>query len=236
MLADGTIDLGRFGRRVVAGKTVEQIEEEVQQTVDAAGVEKSTVNVRLITPRSAVYYVLGEVNSPGAFPLVGRETVLDGILAGGGLTSRASRCDIILSRPTTPDGCRVVLPICYRHIAQLGDTTTNYQLMPGDRIYVASRTCCEQLAFWNQNDDCDHCRACQSACPDGYSREGAGPIYSTPPNPAAPMRSAPARPTKNPEDVPAGQPQLGRDRSQQRAAVTRRAAVPVRDDTATTPR
>ncbi len=170
ILPDGTIDLGRFGRLIVAGKTVEQIEAEVQRIIRDAGEKQSAVNVRLINPRSAVYYVLGEVNSPGAFPITGRETVLDGILAGGGLSSRASRCNIILSRPTGPHQCRVVLPICYRHLTQIGDTTTNYQLMPGDRIYVASRTLCEQLTFWKQNKSCDFCCSCQSACPDAQAQ------------------------------------------------------------------
>ena len=65
--------------------------------------------------------------------------MLDGILAAGGLDQRASLTQIVLSRPTRPNGCRIVLPICYRKIVQLGDTTTNYQLMPGDRIFVPTR-------------------------------------------------------------------------------------------------
>lgn len=216
VLADGNIDLGRFGRRMVAGKTVEQIEAEVREIVKAAGEEKSAINVRLITPRSAVYYVLGEVNAPGAFPLVGRETVLDGILAGGGLTARASRCNIILARPTAPAGCRVVLPICYRHIAQIGDTTTNYQLMPGDRIYVASRTLCEQISFWQQNADCEFCCGCQTACPDGYAEHGASPIYR--PGPAA----GELRPAFGPEEVAPPGAFLGQGPHRSRPTVVRR--------------
>jgi polysaccharide export outer membrane protein len=196
VLPDGTIDLGSYGRRMVTGKSVEQIEDLVQELVRAGGDKKTVVNVRLVQPRSAVYYVLGEVNSPGAFPLVGRETVLDGILAAGGISSRASPCNIVLSRPTQPHGCRVVLPICYRHIAQIGDTSTNYQLMPGDRIYVATRTLWEQLAFWRTTDDCEYCCGCQTACPDGKSRvndSGSGlksPTDSQPeiaPEPISPL-------------------------------------------------
>ena len=105
----------------------------------------SAITVRLVTRQSKVYYVLGDVNAPGAFPLAGRETVLDAILAAGGLTDRASRANIILSRPTPPDNCRVVLPICYLEIVQLGDTSTNYQIAPGDRIYVPTRTMWEEI-------------------------------------------------------------------------------------------
>src|SRR5262249_37300259 len=117
------------------------------------------ITVRLVTRQSKVFYVLGDVNAPGAFPLNGRETVLDGILAAGGLTDRACRHGIILSRPTHPDACRVVLPICYNEIVQLGDTATNYQLQPGDRIFVPSRSFWEELCPWlaKKEKDCSPC-------------------------------------------------------------------------------
>ena len=42
--------------------------------------------------------------------------------------------------PTVRLGCpRIVLPVCWKQIVQLGDTTTNYQIAPGDRIYVPGR-------------------------------------------------------------------------------------------------
>lgn len=144
---DGTIDLGVYGRPVVAGKTQDQITTEVRNLINAR--EKAdkpvAITVRIIGRNSKVYYVLGEVNAPGAFPINGRETVLDGILSAGGVTRKASEPSIILSRPTPPDGCRVVYPVCYPQIVQLGDTTTNYQLQPGDRIYVPSRGTFEGL-------------------------------------------------------------------------------------------
>lgn len=139
ILPDGTISLGQYGRPVVAGKSIEEIEGIVQALVRTK-TGGATISVRLVSRQSKVYYVLGEVNAPGAFPLTGRETVLDGIIAAGGVTDRASRQDIVLSRPTLPDACRVVLPVCYREIVQLGDTTTNYQLAPGDRIFVPSKS------------------------------------------------------------------------------------------------
>jgi hypothetical protein len=116
------------------------------------------INVRLNVAESAVYYVLGEVNSPGSYPLIGRETVLDALMAAGGLSDRASDCEIILSRPTPPSSCRVVLPVCYDRIVQLGDTTTNYQIRPGDRVYVTTRTLCEAIKFWRS--DCPNCPDC----------------------------------------------------------------------------
>jgi len=164
VMPDGTIDLGRYGRRVVAGKSIEEIEAEVQAAVEAVEKKTGPINVRLVTPQSGVYYVLGEVTSPGSFPLVGRETVLDGILAAGGLNDKASTCNIIISRPTPAQGCRIVLPVCYRQIVQIGDTTTNYQLRPGDRIYVATRSFSEQLLPFGRKKECDFCCGNQCSC------------------------------------------------------------------------
>ena len=187
VLTDGTINLGRYGQLVVAGQTVPQIEADIRGQIQTylalqprrparpgaapePGAEPrlpepgevGPITVRVVTRVSKVYYVLGEVNAPGALTLNGRETVLDGILAAGGLTDRASRRNIILSRPTHPDSCRVVLPICYNEIVQLGDTATNYQLAPGDRIYVPSRNCWEEL--FHKKPECAPCGRPQTPC------------------------------------------------------------------------
>ncbi len=157
VLADGTVHLGKYGQIVVAGKAVSEIQAKVQSRVNAHHKkDMGAMVVQVVVPDSKVYYVLGEVNTPGSFPLKGRETVLDGILSAGGLNGQASHDSIILSRPTPPDGCRVVLPVCYDQIVQLGDTSTNYQLRPGDRIYVASRTLLEDLLpRWHEPGLCN---------------------------------------------------------------------------------
>lgn len=184
VLVDGSVDMGIFGRVVLAGLSIEGAELLIEQTVFERLPEKSEldrddvdINVRLIEPVHR-YYVLGEVNSPGAYSLRGFETILDGILEAGGLTSKASMCDIILSRPTDPCSCRITLPICYREITQMGDTTTNYQLRPGDRIYVATRGCCDELMFWKANQSCEKCDRCQTACRNPSLVHEANPMAS----------------------------------------------------------
>ncbi len=189
VLADGTIELGKYGRLHVAGQTTAEIEAEVQRLIDAEQErvpsedaaadepeldESHRISVRLDQAESKVYYVLGEVNAPGAFPLVGRETVLDAIIKAGGLADRANRHNILLSHPTPPGSCPEVLPICYQQIVQLGDTTTNFQIQPGDRIFVPSLTLCREigqtLAPWHG----ERCPSCTSpdrsdACGDPAS-------------------------------------------------------------------
>lgn len=190
VLADGTVDLGPFGRVVVAGRDLEQAESlieqqivfqlqqqreaceaynsaEVRQQMNAPRLPENcdavAINVRILEPVHR-FYVLGEVNAPGSYPLAGYETVLDAIVTAGGLTSGANPCKILLARPTDPCECRVTLPVCYREIVQLGNTASNYQLQPGDRVFVASRTCMDELMFWKATETCERCASCNRAC------------------------------------------------------------------------
>lgn len=203
ILPDGTIDLGKYGRPVVAGHTVPEVEGLVQAIVKARSEKDKEqpvlINVRLVGRASKVYYVIGEVNAPGAFPINGRETVLDAVIAAGNLTRKASQENIILSRPTAPDGCRVVYPVCWQQIVQDGDTTTNYQIMPGDRIYVPSQTLCESLlpARFQQKKKCPACVRPQVPCWVGGScgdvtlgPPSTGPVVIPPVLPAEPRAGA----------------------------------------------
>jgi polysaccharide biosynthesis/export protein len=180
VMPDGTIHLGKYGRLQVAGKSVEEMEAAVKGQVETQTKDAGAITVRVVTRQSKVYYVLGEVNAPGAYQLSGRETALDAIMAAGGLTERASRDNIILDRPTPPDSCRVVLPICWREIVQLGDTSTNYQMTAGDRIYVPSSS------FWEgfcSKPSCPGCRP-QTACPIPAAAGCTGTVVETPALPA----------------------------------------------------
>lgn len=205
VLVDGTIDLGEYGRIIVAGMTLEQIEEAVIVRIESITKKRHAINVRLLEANAAQVYVLGEVGSPAAYPLVGRETVLDAILAAGGLTSRASPCDIVLVRPTNPCDCRVVLPVCYRQITQMGDTTTNYQLQPGDRIYVGGRSFCQELQFWKINETCERC--CNSRCVERDPRRASylNPFCYLPGPPTLPwLKSKDAEAVDDKSDAEAG--------------------------------
>ncbi len=188
VMPDGTIELGKYGRLQVAGKTVEEVEAAVKLQVEAQTKDAGVLTVRVVTRASKVYYVLGEVNSPGAYQLAGRETVLDAVLAAGGLTDRAARDKIILNRPTPPDSCRIVLPVCWSEIVQLGDTSTNYQVTAGDRIYVPSRDLCDDLS---RKQSCPCGSRPQTPCPipvaapacDTVIEEGAPAASWGPPPP-----------------------------------------------------
>ena len=94
------------------------------------------VSVRLVNgSQSKFYYVVGSVTTQGRFPVIGNETVLDAILAAG-LRSNSNPEKAYLVRPHPPNGACQILKIDYEGIKERGDTMTNYQIFPGDRLVI----------------------------------------------------------------------------------------------------
>ena len=99
--------------------------------------DSDRVFVDVTAYNSKNYYVLGDVLIAGKMPITGNETVLDAIQYAGGLMPTAAPQNIRLVRPAPPGACcEQVLPINLSAIMNGGDPTTNYQLMPNDRIIV----------------------------------------------------------------------------------------------------
>ncbi|WP_165073573.1 polysaccharide biosynthesis/export family protein [Paludisphaera rhizosphaerae] len=139
---DGVIDLGLYGDVYVAGLTLEQIEAKVAEQLMLEALSRGQkptepyrVSARISNSQSKYYYVMGTVASEGAFPLKGNETVLDAILKAG-LKSNSLPEKAYLSRPHPNGGPEQVLQIDWCGIKERGETLTNYQLFPGDRIVV----------------------------------------------------------------------------------------------------
>jgi polysaccharide export outer membrane protein len=140
---DGTIDLGFYGDVYVSGLTLSQCELKIAQHLAQVAqrrrlplTEPIEVSVRLVNgSQSKRYYVLGTVGTQGSFPITGNETVLDGILQAG-LRSNSLPEKAYLVRPHPSGGPDQILKIDWFGIKVRGDTTTNYQLFPGDRIIV----------------------------------------------------------------------------------------------------
>lgn len=138
---DGNIDLGFVGDVYVAGLTLEQAELKiVQRLMATAGANPPSTpykaSVRLVnSSTSKSYYVIGTVTTQGRFPCTGNETVLDAILAAG-LRSNSLPEKAYLVRPHPTGGPDQVLKVDWFGIKERGDTMTNYQILPGDRVIV----------------------------------------------------------------------------------------------------
>jgi polysaccharide export outer membrane protein len=139
---DGTISLGSYGSVFVTGLTIAQAKLAIERQLSQYVLDPE-VSVDVFAFNSKVYYIIADGGGYGQlvyrFPATGNETVLDAISHIQGLPAVASpQCSHIwLARPAPADNCCTqVLPIDWNAITQGGSTATNYQVFPGDRIYV----------------------------------------------------------------------------------------------------
>jgi protein involved in polysaccharide export with SLBB domain len=137
---DGTVNLGVYGNVYVAGMTLDEaraaIEKHLSQHLDSP-----KISIDVFAYNSKVYYIItagaGLGDSVVRMPITGNETVLDAIAQTGGL-SRLSSKRIWIARPT-PSGerCEQILPVEWGPITRGAATDTNYQILPGDRVFIA---------------------------------------------------------------------------------------------------
>jgi polysaccharide biosynthesis/export protein len=140
--ADGNVDLGFAGDAYLSGLTLAEAEERIAiQLNDAARVQTPKpakpyrVSVKLATSQSKYYYVLGTVATQGKFKANANDTVMDAILQAG-LKSNSLPEKAYLVRPHPLGGADQVYKIDWFGIRDRGDTLTNYQVFPGDRVVV----------------------------------------------------------------------------------------------------
>lgn len=151
---DGTVGLGFWGSAPVAGLTLEQAADSIRAQVVrnpaltkfGTKPENIFVIVDVLAYNSKRYYVItdGGGHSAGeqmvSFPITGSETVMDAISNVGGLSDVSSRRNIWVARRTPHPGQPwQILPVDWVGMTQHGITCTNYQVMPGDRIYIKAQ-------------------------------------------------------------------------------------------------
>jgi len=138
---DGTINLRKYGVVHIGGKTVAEariaIQNHLKQYLDSP---KLWLDV--LAYNSKVYFIITQDGSSGEkvrrLPFTGNETVLDAVCQISGLAFASSK-KIWIARPG-PHGLQgqQILPIDWDAIAQGAETATNYQFLPGDRLYIVT--------------------------------------------------------------------------------------------------
>jgi polysaccharide export outer membrane protein len=137
---DGTITLGTYGCVNIAGMTLCQAKAVIEQHLSKYLLNPE-ISISVAAYNSKVYYVVIDGGGFGMqvfrFPITGNDTVLDAISQINGLPPIASTKKLWLARPAPAcRPCYQVLPINWKAIVMTADPSTNYQLFPGDRIYV----------------------------------------------------------------------------------------------------
>ncbi|MEO1525478.1 MAG: polysaccharide biosynthesis/export family protein [Planctomycetota bacterium] len=134
---DGRITLGMYGSVNVVGLTVEEANWAIEQTLSQV-LDEPRVATSVLSYNSKLYYIITQ--GPGIgdavyrYPITGNDTVLDALSLIQGIP-QGSSSEMWIARPSNQGGYQV-LPVEWEELTALGATSTNYQLLPGDRLYV----------------------------------------------------------------------------------------------------
>ncbi len=137
---DGNINLRKYGLVHVSGLTVTEARLAIQRHLSQF-VDSPELSVDVTAYNSKVYYVItqgaGLGDSLRRLPITGNETVLDAISQVNGL-SQMSSTKMWIARPSPGNyACQQIMPVDWMAVTQSGSTATNYQILPGDRVYIA---------------------------------------------------------------------------------------------------
>jgi polysaccharide biosynthesis/export protein len=136
---DGSVTLGTYGSVRLVGMTIAEARAAVEQHLSQY-LENPEISLDVFAYNSKMYYIVTQGAGTGdgvyRFPITGNETVLDAISQINGL-QHISSTKIWIARPTD-DPCKVqVLPVKWEDITAQASACTNYQILPGDRVFIA---------------------------------------------------------------------------------------------------
>jgi polysaccharide export outer membrane protein len=140
---DGTIGLGVYGSVFVDGMTIDDARAAIEAHLSQF-ILRPEISLDVAGFNSKVFYIVTDGGGNGQaiarLPMTGKLTVLDAVSQVSGLAAVSSPHFIYLVRPT-PQGCKEteeVYKIAWHDIVHCGQVGTNYQVLPGDRIYIGA--------------------------------------------------------------------------------------------------
>jgi polysaccharide export outer membrane protein len=126
---DGRISVPLIGDVTATDRTPEQLEKDISDRL-AKFIKDPQVNVGILSVGSKKYYILGEVNHPGAFPLVVPTNVLEALVNAGGFRDFANQTKILILRGDKH------FTFNYKQVTRGKKSEQNILLEPGDKIIV----------------------------------------------------------------------------------------------------
>jgi len=133
---DGGVNLGTPAPISLAGCSINEARSRIRKCYHP----ESSVTLKVVGCNSKVYYLIHDIKGTDevvSIPLTGADTVLDALanFRDGNL----SRKNIWISRPSPTRTGVEVLNVDFKAITTKSDPTMNYQLLPGDRLFVSSK-------------------------------------------------------------------------------------------------
>jgi polysaccharide biosynthesis/export protein len=142
--ADGTFTYPLIGRIKIGGMTLREVEAKLKkQLVDEGYFRKPQITVSIEQYRSQKIFVVGEVRSPGSYPLSGDMNLVEALARAGSTLPSASGEAVIVhagdnaSGPTLPtqEEAKEIVRINLRDLEN-GVFSQNTTLRDGDTIFV----------------------------------------------------------------------------------------------------
>jgi len=142
---EGTVSHVLLGRIPAAGKTCDELAEELRSRLEHSYLRAPRVVVTLRESVRRTASVLGPVERPGAHPVREHMRVLDLLVAAGGLAPGAGSTAVLL-HPTapipsgaTPEGSSAAEPkeLDLQALLRGGDAASNPPIAPGDVLIVS---------------------------------------------------------------------------------------------------
>jgi polysaccharide export outer membrane protein len=131
---EGKISFWILGEISVDGLTAPELEKKLAQLLEKDYLQNPKVLVNIQQHQSKRVSVLGSVQKPGFVELLGRQSLLEVIVAAGGLTKDAAK-EILILR-LQPDGSSARLAIPIEDLMLKGDPKYNIPIEPNDTIIV----------------------------------------------------------------------------------------------------
>lgn len=135
---DGKVSLPLIGDVRAAGLTADRLAKNITERYKVYK-NNPAVSVSVKAVNSYNFFVLGEVKSPGKYPLKSYATVLQAIALAGGFTEFASENAMqVVRRTVTEDGQNqeIRIPVNYDSLLSQDGAKYNFILRPGDTIVV----------------------------------------------------------------------------------------------------
>jgi polysaccharide biosynthesis/export protein len=131
--SDGTVTLPLVGAVPAAGLTCTELQKNLSHRFGNFTREPN-ITVRVTDPRSRVFYALGEVHTPGMFPMHSDEVLSQALAQAGGFTDYADPAAIKILRHTPLKDIEIT--VNFNRVASGKDLDADIPLVPGDTITV----------------------------------------------------------------------------------------------------
>lgn len=140
---DGTIDFPFIGRTKAGGLTLRELGDAIAKRLASGFLVNPQVSVEVAEYRSKAVFIVGEVRSPGSYPVKGNMSLVEALALAGPTGTASSEVIVVHPDPDRRDGGPLMpdaegarsVRVNIKEL-QSGKLSQNVQLQDGDTIFV----------------------------------------------------------------------------------------------------